>query len=100
MAPNSEELLNVSAKMNSSLNHDKCDQNKEMLVVLFSNAVIEPNTMMIEFKRAPIASSAMFGELLYMSITKLTIQLVFIFLKVLIGNPTIPFFLYDGIAWV
>ena len=55
---------------------------------------------MVELESAPIASATVFRELLHMSVTKLAVELILVFRKVLVGDPGIPLLLDNRITWV
>ena len=56
--------------------------------------------MVVELKSAPVTSPAVFGVIMYVSVTKLTVVFVFFFGEILFGKSAVPFLSYHCVTRV
>lgn len=65
-----------------------------------TDAIVEPDTVMVEVSRTSITPAAVFGLLKDVCITVLTIKFIFVFFKLLISNFRISLQPRSVITWI
>ena len=71
-------------------NRVKEEESQKVLVIMQSNALIDPHTVMVKLVGAPIASLAVLRVLEHMSVTRITVERVVV--RVKLGLSHLVFF--------